>query len=64
MADFTVRNEGTIFLLTPHSAEAEEWIEEHLPKDRQTWGSSVVVEHRFIADIVKGIRAEGLVVEG
>lgn len=60
--DFTVENHGTIFLLTPHTPEAQEWIEAHVPPDAQTWAglNSIVVEHRYIADIVAGIRADGL----
>jgi hypothetical protein len=40
----------------------ERWLgyAEHLPENRTTFGSAVVVEHRYIADIVGGIRADGL----
>ena len=60
-ADFLVENHGSIFLLQPLTPAAESWIEEFLPKDRMTFGSAVVVEHRFIVDIVEGIRNDGLV---
>lgn len=59
--DFSVSNEGSLYLLTAHTPEAQEWVEEHLPSDRQTWGqSSTVVEHRFILDIATGIKNDGL----
>jgi len=58
--DFTVANHGSIFLLTPQSPAAAEWLEENLPEDRQTWGDAVVVEHRLIYDIVLGAVADGL----
>jgi len=58
--DFTVRNEGSIFLLTPHTDAARAWVEEHLPADAQTFGPAIVVEHRYIGDIVAGIQADGL----
>jgi len=61
--DFNVNNQGTIFLLTPLSEAAMDWVEEHLPSVRQTWGPSVVVEHRYIGAIVEDIRAVGLEVE-
>lgn len=61
--DFTVRNEGTIFLLTPNTEAGRQWATDNLPSDAQTWGNAVVVEHRYIADIVEGIQADGLVVE-
>lgn len=61
--DFTVRNEGSIFLLIPHTPAAEAWIEEHLPQDAMRWaGNSIVVEHRYICDIIDGIQADGLTI--
>lgn len=62
MNDFTVTNHGSIFLLTPMNETASEWIENNLPEDRQTLGLAVAVEHRYIADIVTGIRNDGLIV--
>ena len=60
--DFVVENHFTIFLLRPVTPAAFTWIEEHLPEDRLTFGNAVCVEHRFIADIVRGAIADGLVV--
>ena len=61
--DFTVSNEGSIFILRPISEAAKVWVEEHLPEERQYFGGGVVVEHRYIADIVAGIQADGLEVQ-
>jgi hypothetical protein len=58
--DFTVQNEGTIYLLHPLTPAAQSWIDEHLSSDCLTFGDAVAVEHRFIADIVEGIRRDGL----
>jgi hypothetical protein len=58
--DFTVFNEGSIFLLQPLTSAAITWTNEYLPKDRLCFGSAVAVEHRFIADILQGITNEGL----
>jgi len=60
MSEFTVQNEGTIFLLIPNSEAAQEWIEEHTPDTAQYFGNAVVVEHRYIADIIEGIQQSGL----
>jgi hypothetical protein len=61
IVDFTVQNEGTIFLLYAQTDAARAWVNEHLPADRQTWGGNgTVVEHRYIADIVAGIQRDGL----
>lgn len=60
MTDLHVINEGSIFLLTAHSAKGADWIDENLPDDVTLWGNSVVVEHRYIEDIVRGALADGL----
>lgn len=60
--DFVVENHGSIFLLTPLTPSANSWVEEHLPEDRMTFGGSIVVEHRYISDIVHGIQNDGLAV--
>ena len=62
MPDFTVQNEGTIFLLQPLTDAAFQWTEEHLPGAAQRFGSAYVVEHRYICDIIDGIVADGLTV--
>ena len=41
-------------------AAAEDWIREHIPADAQYFGSAIVVEHRFIQDILEGIVHDGL----
>jgi hypothetical protein len=58
--DFFVENHGTIFLLQPLTPVANSWIQENLPEDRLAFGGAVVVEHRYITDIVRGAMADGL----
>lgn len=58
--DFSVENHGSIAILNPESDAAREWVEEHLPEDRQEWGSGVVVEPRYLGPILEGIVADGL----
>ncbi len=58
--DFFLADHGTIFLLQPITGRALTWVREHLPPDSPRFGAAVVVEHRFIADIVGGIRDDGL----
>ncbi len=60
-ADFTVTDHGTIFLLRPNTPAAQAWMDEHLQAEQyQMFGTAVAVEHRYIADIVEGIQADGL----
>ena len=58
--DFEVQNEGSIYLLRPLTDNASNWIANHIPDDAQTWGQSIIIEHRYIADIVNGIIDDGL----
>lgn len=60
VSDFSVRNEFTIFLLHPLTDAARKWIAEHIGAEAQRFGEAVVVEHRYICDIIDGILADGL----
>jgi hypothetical protein len=60
--DFAVENHGSVFLLKPLTPSATSWIEEHIGQDNryQPYFPTVVVEHRYIADIIAGIQDDGL----
>lgn len=58
--DFYVENHGSLFLLRPISPAANTWVDEHIPADANYFGGAVVVEHRYIQDIVQGIKDDGL----
>ena len=56
--DFEIRSDtfpATVFLLTPLTSAAHDWIDKHLPPDCLRWSGDVVVEHRYINEIVHGI---------
>jgi hypothetical protein len=57
--DFTVQNEGSIFLLQPCTDAARSWVEEFLPEDRTEFAGAIVVEHRYIGSLVERLREEG-----
>jgi len=61
-ADFSIDNQGNVFILYPWSEEADLWVADHLPSDAASWGGGFVVEHRYIADIAAGIINDGLTV--
>ena len=63
MSDLSVQNNGSIFLLQPISEAGTIWIEDNIGDDAMTFGNAIVVEHRYIADIVNGALADGLTVE-
>jgi len=58
--DFRCENHGSLFLLLPISPAAFAWIEEHLPADRITFGSAVVIEPRYVGAILLGLQEDGL----
>ena len=63
MADFILSGGGSVYILTPQTDAARDWIEEHIPDDAQWFGHGVAVEHRYVDAIVTGIIADGLEVE-
>jgi hypothetical protein len=63
MADIVFRNEGTIWLATPLTAAASEWIAEHISEESQWFGPSLVIEHRFVETIATALVADGLEIE-
>jgi len=62
--DFILEGHGSIFLLCPQNENAVAWVDAHIGCDNgfQPYWPTVVVEHRYIADIVQGIQNDGLAV--
>ncbi len=58
--DFSLSDHGSIVLLHPLTFAARAWVEEHIDPDHQEWAGSVVIEPRYVLDIVRGIEADGL----
>ncbi len=62
VVDVRVANHGSIWLLTPQTDAARQWVADYLSPDTQMFGEAVAVEPRYVHDIVTGMRDEGLVV--
>ena len=64
-SDFELQNHGSIFLLIPKSASARIWVDDHIGRENgfQPSYPTVIVEHRYISDIVEGIQNDGLAVQ-
>ena len=64
-ADINVTGCGSIFLLAPATQAGRDWIDQHIGPDNgfQPYYPTVVVEHRYVGDIVEGMAADGLEVE-
>jgi hypothetical protein len=64
--DFVIENHGSIFLLKPITPSALSWVEEYIGQDngfQPNYPRAIVVEHRYIADIVTGIQSDDLAVQ-
>lgn len=59
--DFLVQGEGTVYVLTPQTKAAKQWVRDRI-EDGVWYGRGVAVEHRYIDPIVDGIRESGLTV--
>lgn len=59
MIHFHIQNEGTVLLLRPLTESAREWVAENI-SEHQEFAGAVVVEHRYISDIMQGIVDEGM----
>jgi hypothetical protein len=62
-ADVKVSGSGTIYLFHLLSDTAADWVACYVSEDRQMFGASLAVEHRFVAALVHGMVSDGLVVE-
>ena len=62
--DFIACNHGSVWILEALTPAADDWVNEHLPDDVLTWGrNGVVVERRYIDDIIDGIINDGLEIQ-
>jgi hypothetical protein len=62
--DFLVHNGGSIWLFHPCSDGARSWLDEHCPQDdsHRYHGHALVVEHRYVSDLIRYAQQDGLVV--
>lgn len=65
MFDFNVfgLRGDTVFILCANNDEAKAWLDENVQDDAQYFGRGIVVEHRYLDDLLEGIRGEGFTVE-
>jgi hypothetical protein len=58
--DFVVRDESSVWLFTPLTLAALQFLSECIQPDAQYFGDSLVVEHRHVYDVLIGLREHGL----
>lgn len=63
--EFLLENCGSIFLIHPQNEHAVAWLNENIGQNNgfQPYWPTVVIDHRFVTNIIAGIRADGLDVE-
>lgn len=61
-ADLHIANHGSIYILTPLTRMGRKWVRENLPEDALMWGGGIVVEPRYVGDILQGAEHDGLTV--
>jgi hypothetical protein len=63
-ADVRVENHGSIVLVRPMTGAGRDWIEANVATDGGLFdfGGALVVEPRYVANLVDGMIADGLVV--
>jgi hypothetical protein len=64
MSDIEFRGYGSIWLMVALTAAGQEWIDENIGEAATRSSTGIVVEHRYVADIVEGARRDGLEVSG
>ena len=62
MPDFHLIDHGSICILRGATDAAREWMDEYLPEDALTWAGGVVIEPRYVDDIVSGLLADDLTI--
>lgn len=58
--DIVVSDQGTLVLMKPTSPAGKWWLNKHLDPDAQKLGETVVIEHRYALDIIRGAQSDGL----
>ena len=62
--DFTFESHGTIGVLQPLTKDGVLWCDEHLSEHALMYPCGYVLEPRYAADILVGIRHDRLEIEG
>jgi hypothetical protein len=57
--DVEVANHGSIWTFTPLTLGAKQWIDDNV-EDPMWFGDSLVVEHRFVQELIEGLQLDGI----
>lgn len=60
--DAEVYNHGSICLVKPRTPAARTWLTENVSESSLWWAGGLVVEPRYLDDLVEAMRGDGLVI--
>jgi len=58
--DLEFQNHGSLFVVVPFTEAGKDWLDENVGRDALTWGRGIVVEPRYVEDILVGAEDAGL----
>lgn len=50
---------ASVYLITPLTPECNDWLKENVSEDAPYLGRSLAVDHRYVEDLVAGLRENG-----
>lgn len=56
---FTIHYDGSIALVKPLSLDVRDWLQEHTNEEACWWHDALVVEPRYLYDLVMGLTEAG-----
>lgn len=62
--DIVVEDHGSICLVRPITVTGQDWTDGNIDPEAQVFGGAVVVEPRYLADLVAGMQDYGLRIRG
>ena len=63
--DVLITDQGTIVVFAIVSAQAAEWVDQHVQTEDWQWmGKSLAVDHRYAPSLIEGLQEAGLTLSG
>ncbi len=59
MPDFLFTNHGSLFLCAPQNEPARQHLAENVSEEAQWWAGALVVEPRYVKDLIAGLLDNG-----